>query len=45
MKFNTYDPFTNNFLQTYPYLNSDEIESQVTCAFRAYNDNKLNPFR
>lgn len=40
-KFYTYDPFTNHVLQTYQHLDSDEIETQVSLAFRAYHDNKL----
>ena len=38
--FNTYDPFTNEVLQNYEYLNSDQIETQMSRAFKAYEDNK-----
>lgn len=37
---NTVDPYTNTVLQSYQHLNSDEIESQVNSAFKAYHDNK-----
>ena len=39
--FNTFDPFTNEILQNYEHLNSDQIETQMSRAFKAYEDNKI----
>ena len=39
--FNTYDPFTNEILQDFEHLNSDQIENQMSRAFKAYEDNKI----
>ncbi len=41
--FNTYNPFTNEILESFEHLDANQIEASLTQAFDAYQKNKAKP--